>query len=315
MQTIIGIDLGGTQLRAVRCDSDGTIMMHQATATSAGGPAVVIDQIVQMVTAVRGDTSADDLLGVGVGTPGPVDGHSGVVFAAPNLHGWSNVPLKALLEERLGMAVEVGNDANAAGLGEWMFGSGRGTQNFAYVTVSTGIGGGVIADGRLLLGYKGMAAEVGHMMIEANGPLCGCGNRGCWEALASGTALARRASAEMRHNEATLLHDRATPATVTAVDVWAAAQAGDALCRTLLREEGELIGIGLVNLLHLYSPERIALGGGVMHSFALLQEPITATIRARAMPPYREATVGVAALGQNVGLLGAAALVLAARRA
>lgn len=314
MQTIIGVDLGGTQLRAVRCSSDGTIITQQATSTSPDGPSVVIDQIVQLVETVRGTAELDEVLGIGVGTPGPVDGRTGVVFEAPNLHGWTNVPLKQLLRDRLGVPVEIGNDANAAGLGEWMFGSGRGTQDFIYVTVSTGIGGGVIADGQLLLGRMGMAAEVGHMMIEANGPLCGCGNRGCWEALASGTALARRASEEMQRSTSTRLHDRASPATVTAVDVWNAAQDNDALSRTLLREEGTLIGIGLVNLLHLYSPERIALGGGVMHSFSLLQEPIQSTISARAMAPYRSVPVAVATLGQQVGLLGAAALVLAAKR-
>lgn len=311
MRTIIGVDLGGTQLRVIRCDTSGNILAREAVGTANQGPSTVVDQIVQLIRPMLA-TTADDVLGIGVGTPGPVEGHSGVVFEAPNLHGWTNVPLKAMLQERLGLPVEVGNDANAAAVGEWMFGSGHGTDDFVYVTVSTGIGGGVIANRQLLLGRKGMAGEVGHMIIEPNGPICGCGNRGCWEAIASGTALGRRAGEEMQRSFSTKLHDLATPSTVTAIEVSQAAQQGDSLASTLLNEEGTLIGIGLVNVLHLYSPERIALGGGVMKSWEFIREPIARTIATRAMGPYRDVPIEVATLGANVGLLGAAALVLAA---
>ncbi|MBA3944030.1 MAG: ROK family protein [Herpetosiphonaceae bacterium] len=313
MADVIGIDLGGTQLRAVRCDADGVIKAHLAMPTPTSGPSDVVAAMTHLIEALRADAAANEISGIGVGTPGPVDGPRGIVFEAPNLPGWNNVPLKDMLRARLQLPVEVGNDANVAGLGEWIFGSGRGTRDFVYVTISTGIGGGVIMDGRLLLGRKGMAAEVGHMIIEANGPICGCGNRGCWEVLASGTALARRAAEEMQHTPTTKLHSMATPATVTAVDVWEAAQQHDALSRTLLHEEGTLIGVGVVNLLHLFSPARIALGGGVMHSFELLRDPLLATITARAMESYRDVPVTIAKLGQNVGVLGAAALLLLAQ--
>ena len=312
MADVIGIDLGGTQLRAVRCDATGTITSHLAMPTPITGPDDVVAAMTGLIETLQGNTPASDISGVGVGTPGAVDGHSGIVFEAPNLPGWHNVPLKAMLHARLQLPIEVGNDANVAALGEWRFGSGRGTHDFVYVTISTGIGGGVITDGHVLLGRKGMAAEVGHMIIDSNGPICGCGNRGCWEVLASGTALARRAAEEMQHNPVTKLHALATPRTVTAVDVWQAAQDHDALSRTLLHEEGTLIGIGVVNLLHLFSPSRIALGGGVMHSFELLREPMLATIAARAMESYRDVPVAMGQLGENAGVLGAAALIVVA---
>ncbi len=309
MRYVIGVDLGGTLLRAIRCDPEGNILAHARTETSDGGPAAVIAQIERLITEVRGDIEDDDILGLGVGTPGPVDGRTGVIYEAPNLPGFINVPLKALLIERTGLTVEVGNDANAAAVGEWLFGSGRGTDDFIYVTVSTGIGGGVIVDRALLLGHKGIAAEVGHMVIQAGGPRCGCGNRGCWEAVASGTALAQRAIEAIAAGEPTTLRDL-SPA-LTAGHVAAAAQAGDPLALRLMEREGEMIGLGVVNLLHLYSPECIALGGGVMKSADLLFPSMQRAIEQGAMQPYLEASVGLASLGDRVGVLGAAALILA----
>ena len=307
---VIGIDLGGTQLRAVCCRRDGTILARAAVPTSPLGPTAVIAQMVQLFHEVRGERALDTLVGVGVGAPGPVDGYTGMVYNAPNLPSWRDVPLQALLQTALVLPVAVGNDANVAALGEWQFGTGRGTRNFVYVTISTGIGGGVIAAGKLLLGRKGLAGEVGHMTIDVGGPLCGCGNFGCWEALASGTSLGREASITMRGTPDSALHDLATPDTVTAAHVWEAAQNGDSVAQTLLHREGMLLGVGLVNLLHLYSPERIALGGGVTHSYALFRATMEETIAARAMPPYRDVPVGLVSLGSNVGLLGAAALAL-----
>ena len=310
MRYVIGVDLGGTQLRAIRCDPQGTILAYTRTDTSTAGPAAVIAQIEQLITEVRGEVAADEILGLGVGTPGPVDGRTGVIYEAPNLPGFINVPLKALLTERTGLTVEVGNDANAAAMGEWLFGSGRGTDDFIYVTVSTGIGGGVIVDRQLLLGHKGIAGEVGHMVIQAGGPVCGCGNHGCWEAVASGTALAKRAIEAIAAGEATTLRDTADER-VTAGEVAAAAKAGDSVALRLMEREGELLGVGIVNLLHLYSPECIALGGGVMKSADLIFPAMRRIVERDAMSPYQDASIGLASLGQHVGLLGAAALILA----
>jgi glucokinase len=307
----IGVDLGGTQLRAVRVDHAGHVAAFVRADTAATeGPAAVIRQIVDLITAVRNGVSFDDVIGVGVGTPGPLDPFAGVVLEAPNLRGWVNVPLKQLLESETGARVAIGNDANVAALGEWRFGTGRGCKDFIYVTISTGIGGGVITDNTLLLGRKGIAGEVGHMTIQTDGPLCGCGNLGCWEALASGTSLARFAAAALERGRPTLINDIAGGQPVSARYIAAAAERGDEMAQELMQREGDLIGVGIVNLLHLYAPERIALGGGVTKSMPLWEQHMRRTVAKRAMPPYRDTPIGPAILGDQVGVLGAAALML-----
>jgi glucokinase len=311
MNYVIGIDLGGTQLRAVRIDHTGQILAFERTDTaSASGPPAVIAQIEALIAAVIGDLPPEQISGVGVGVPGPVDPFAGVVLETPNLHGWFKVPLKTILSERTGLRIEVGNDANVAALGEWRFGSGRGVRDFIYVTISTGIGGGVVVDGKLLLGRKGIAGEVGHMTIQTDGPLCGCGNIGCWESLASGTALARHAAAALERSRPSLIHDLAAGSPIEGWHIAVAAEKDDEVALALMQREGELIGVGLVNLLHLYAPERIALGGGVLKSAGLLEPHFRRVIMDRAMPPYRDTPIGMAVLGDKVGVLGAAALVI-----
>src|SRR6266545_5988082 len=234
MRYIIGVDLGGTQLRAALADEQGTLYdeVRVRTATDEG-IAAVIERIVGCIERVR--TALPEggaLAGVGVGSPGPLDPYEGIIFSPPNLHGWDRVPLRAILAERTGLPIELGNDANAAALGEWLFGAGRGRQHMVYITVSTGIGGGVIADGRLLLGYLGSAAEVGNHIIDAT-------TLDYWEDLASGTGLARAAAAAMVDDPGSLLHGLASPETVMAADVARAAEAGDELARRLMEREGE----------------------------------------------------------------------------
>jgi glucokinase len=305
MRYIIGVDLGGTNLRAALADERGRLYDQMRIMTEADeGPEAVIDKIVSCIEHVRAALPADGtLVGVGIGSPGPLDPDSGVVFTMPNLPGWKDVPLRDILAKRTGLLIELGNDANAAALGEWLFGAGQGLQNMVYVTVSTGIGGGVIADGRLLLGHRGAAAEVGHHIIEA-------ATRSTWEELAAGPGLARAAAEAMPGAPASLLHGLASPETVTAEEVAQAAAAGDPLAQELLDREGELIGVGLVNMLHLFSPERILLGGGVIVNNPQLIERARCVIRERAFAVYRDVPVQMAALGDRVGLLGAVALFL-----
>lgn len=312
MKQMIGVDLGGTRLRAVRIDTAGHVSLHRSVATAAtGGPEEVISQIESLVKQVIGTASRAEILGIGVGSPGPLDPFEGVVLHAPTLQGWVNVPLRAILQERTGLPVIINNDANAAALGEWYFGSGQGCQDFVYVTVSTGIGGGIIANGQLLLGRKGMAGEVGHMQIQPDGPVCSCGNTGCWESLASGTALARFAAQALQRESRSLLHDRATSEPLTGEHVVAAAAQGDEVAQALLRREGEFLGMGLVNLLHLFSPERITLGGGVAQGMVWLEPHIRRIIAARAMPSYRDVPIQYAQLGDQAGVIGAATLLFA----
>lgn len=311
MRYTIGVDLGGTHLRVVRLDRDGRIHAHQRVATAAlDGPAAVIAQIEQLIAQAIGDIDRSEILGVGVASPGPVDLEAGIARQAPTIQGWFDVPLRAILGERTGLRVELNNDGHVAALGEWRFGSGRGCRHLVYVTVSTGIGGGVITDGKLLLGRHGMAAEVGHMTILPDGPLCCCGNHGCWEALASGTALAQFAAEELARGRHSAIVDIAAGAPLSGAHVAAAAAQGDALALALMRREGEWLGIGLTNLLHLYAPDRVALGGGVIQSLALLEPHMRRVIAERAMPPFRDIPFQAAQLGDNAGVIGAATLVL-----
>ena len=303
MKAALGVDLGGTGLRAAIVDETGAVLAIEEAATDAlGGPAAVIKQILALVATLRQKHPRVAVEGLGVGAPGPLDPLAGIAIAPPTLSGWKDVPLAALLAERLGLTVLIENDANAAALGEWRFGAGQGTQSLVFVTVSTGIGGGVIADGRLLHGYRGLAAEIGHMRIaETSEEPCFCGQFGCWEALASGTALGRR-GARARGDAA-----------ITSRAVVAAARQGDSAALALLTQEAAYLGVGFVNLLHLYSPERIVMGGGLGAALDLMQADIDAVIQARAMPAYRSVPVVAAGLGTRAGLVGAASLILVGR--
>lgn len=286
----LGIDIGGTRVRAGLVDGRGMLRARAETATDArGGPAAVVAQIAALGDEVLAGVARRDLLGAGVSAPGPLDTARGVALGVPTLSGWVDVPIAALLAEALGVPVRLENDGIAAAHGEWRFGVGRGLSNLVYITVSTGVGGGVVADGRLLRGRLGMAGHIGHMTVVRDGAPCACGNRGCWEAYASGTAFAARAGREPRA-------------------VFAAAAAGDAAALAQVAEEADWLGLGIANLLHLYSPELVILGGGVATGFALLAPGIRARLARNAMPAFREVGVTVAALGENAGLVGAAAL-------
>jgi glucokinase len=305
----IGIDLGGTQVRAALVDAQGTLLARAAARTdAAGGPRAVVQQIRQLVAEVAAGVAPDALAGVGVCAPGPLDGPAGVVLGIPTLPGWVDVPIVAWLTEALRLPVVLENDGVGAAIGEWRFGAGRGLNDFVYVTVSTGIGGGVIADGRVLRGRRQLAGHIGHMTTAPQGETCRCGNRGCWEAQASGTALGTLA----RHHAARTPDSLLAPhgAALEAPQVFAAARAGDALALDLVAREAAALGLGIVNLLHLYSPERVVLGGGVSSGFDLLHPGIERHVRSWALPPFRDVPVVAAALGQNSGIVGAACLVL-----
>jgi glucokinase len=241
MVVAIGIDLGGTELRAAIVSADGAVLAHARTETAAlDGPAAVIDQMVDLIARI---SPGHDIQGVGIGSPGPLDAAAGVVVHAPTLSGWDDVPLAEIATARFGLPVKIDNDANVAALAEWRFGAGRGLRHMVYVTVSTGIGGGVIVDGKLMHGRGSLAAEIGHMVITEAPIPCNCGGFGCWEALASGTALGQRATATGGWGP------------VTARDVARRAEAGNATAIRLLAEEARYLGIGFANLLHLYAPE------------------------------------------------------------
>jgi len=305
----VGIDLGGTQVRAALIDAEGTLRVRAATTTDvAGGPRAVLRQIEELFAEVTRGLPRGSVRGLGVSAPGPLDSEAGVVLGIPTLPGWIDIPIAQWLHEVLRLPVTLENDGVAAAIGEWHFGAGRGLSDFVYITVSTGIGGGVIADGRVLRGRRRLAAHLGHMITAPDDEVCLCGNRGCWEAQASGTAFGDRARRLAEHVPRSALH--VLGAAVDARRVIDAARAGDALALDLVAHEAELLGVGIVSLLHLFSPQAVVVGGGVSAGFDLLHPGIDAQVRGRAMPPFREVPIVVAQLGPNSGLVGAACLVL-----
>lgn len=308
MNYVIAVDLGGTQLRAALVGADGRIVAHERVATLvAEGPAAVVGRMLALIARVHAALPPGaPLLGVGIGAPGPLDPFTGVVHAPPHLTGWSDVPLRAMVADATGLSVELGNDANAAALGEWRFGGGTGVQNLVYITVSTGIGGGVIADGHLLLGRKGSAAELGFMILDpVNGTI--------WEDLASGTALAAAAAAAMPTHPDSRLHQLATPATITGAHVAEAAAAGDTLAAALMTREAHLLGLGLASCLHIFSPELVLVGGSVvLNNPDLLPRARAVAYHHAKVDLYRQVPIELAQLGEAAGVLGAAALAFTA---
>ncbi len=307
----VGVDLGGTQVRTALMRADGELLARAAERTDlAGGPRAVVGQIRRLVDAVTQGVAPERLAGVGVSSPGPLDNVTGVVLSISTMPGWIDIPLVAWLNEALQRPVVLENDGVSAAIGEWRLGAGRGLSDFVYVTVSTGIGGGVIAGGQVLRGRRSMAAHIGHMTTQPQGETCTCGNQGCWEAQASGTTLGQRARRLAPTRPDSLLA-RIGPE-LNGGHVTEAARAGDALALELMAQEAEELGIGIVNLLHIFSPQAVVMGGGVSAGFDLLKAGIDVQVQRRALPPFRDVPVVPAALGANAGLVGAASLVLMA---
>jgi glucokinase len=295
----LALDLGGSQLRAALVDRTGAVLARHAEATSAQSTAMqLVEQMAKAAVVIARGVPPGEVAGIGLSSPGPLDTQGGIALGLPTLPALKDFPMRAALEDRLQARVVLENDAISAAFGEWRFGAGRGLQHCVYVTVSTGIGGGVVADGRLLHGRKGMACHIGHMLLVHNGAPCPCGRRGCFEAYASGRAFEQRATMALPADEAT------DPAAV-----FAKARHGHAMATQLVAEEADFLGAGLVSLLHLYSPEVIILGGGMANDFDLLLPGIHARIATDAMEPFRDVPVVQAALKGNAGLIGAAALV------
>ncbi|MCF3642046.1 ROK family protein [Rhizobium sp. TRM95111] len=306
-QVAIGIDLGGTQVRAALVSERGTVVAQAEERTDAtAGPDRVLSQILDLAEGVLAAATPLSVVGVGVSTPGPVDTIAGVASDVPTLAGFAGFPLKTELQKRFPFPVSLENDGIAAAIGEWQFGAGKGHVNLIYVTVSTGIGGGIITDGRVLRGRKGMAGHIGHMSIVPNGELCPCGNRGCFEAYGSGTAFALRAQKRAGESLDTILGRDGAP--IDSRGVFAAARRGDRLANQLIDEEAEILGRGLTSLIHIFSPDLVVMGGGLSHEFDRLHPGIRAYVARWAMPAFNDVRVVRAALGQNSGLVGAAAL-------
>jgi glucokinase len=289
----LALDFGGTQLRAAAIDASGKIHHRESVATQSNGTGeIIVGQIAELAKKVM--DSCGEVAGVGLSALGPLNTKSGVITTPATLPNFRDVPIRAMLEDALHCAVLIENDAISAALGEWKYGAGRGVQSLVYITVSTGLGGGVISDGHVLRGASGFAGHVGHMKLFPDGVICGCGNPGCWEAYASGSAFTARGREKL--------------GALTAEEVFARASKGDVIAQQLVDEEADYLGVGIVSLLHLFNPERVVVGGGMSNAIQQLQPGITRRVEREAMPAFR-VEIRKAELGDNSGLLGVAQLV------
>jgi glucokinase len=317
---IIGIDLGGTKIGTGLVGAQGQVLASDYRATETGqGKDVVIERMIDSVQQVlaQANTSITQLTGIGIGAPGPLDIPHGLLIEPPNLPGWVNVPLRQIIHDEFRIPTWLENDANAAAIGEYLYGAGQGTQHMIYITVSTGIGGGLILDSKIYHGIQGGAGEIGHMTILPQGPRCGCGNRGCLEALASGTAIAREGQALLDRSIPTLIEDNmgGDSQHVSAKDVVRAMSKGDRYAAEIVDRAMYYLGIGMANLVNLFNPERLVIGGGLTHLGDRLLDPVRRSIALCAFPSaVDQLTVTLAELGVEVGIVGAAgAAVMAAR--
>jgi|FaiFalDrversion3_1042247.scaffolds.fasta_scaffold01143_2 glucokinase len=308
---VLAVDLGATNVRVGLVNAQGQVAVTVRTPTPQEGPEAVVETIAKLVEEVRVRARrVPDRMGVGV--PGPLSVEEGIVHAPPNLPGWREVPLRALLEGRLGLAVVLENDANAAAVGEWWRGAARGARHVLYITWSTGIGGGLIVDGRLYRGASDTAGEIGHLTVDPLGPLCPCGRRGHLEGIAAGRAIARAAREALGRGEPSVLGGQPE---ITARMVAEAARNGDALARRVLERAAGMMGLAVGSMLNLLNPEVVVIGGGVARSWDLVEGPLVEAARRSAFAvPFQAARIVPGALGDDAGLVGAAYIALQARR-
>ena len=309
-QPILAIDLGGTQIRAAYISPDLTVSCRSAVATDdAEGVDAVVGRICDLARTVRDEADAAQLpapRGVGISAPGPLDSRRGVVVAPPNLSGWRDVPLSDRVQDVTELPTFLERDTNVGLVTEWRFGAARGTRTAVYITVSTGIGGGLLIDGRQLLGIDGAAGEVGHLTVELDGPLCGDGQPGHVEAIGSGTAIAREGRALLERNASAPLAALAGDAPeVDAEMVARAADEGDPACRAILQRAWTGIGAAAATLVNLLNPEVIVFGGSISVHRPDMLAAVREAVAQRAFPiPAQRVRLELAHHSEDVSLLG-----------
>lgn len=311
---VLGIDLGGTNVRAGAFDPGANLLaLYQAPIQAHEGPEAGIRRIFDLLELTLNDCRDKDLVGIGIGSTGPVDRRAGAIQNPYTLPGWENVPIVKILSDHFHTPVTLENDADSAALGEYWAGAGKDARSLYVITVGTGIGTALILDGNILRGVGGAHPEGGHHIIDPAGPPCYCGASGCWEALASGPAIGRKAQARLTAYPDSLLWKMAgeEAGRIDARMVAEAAYQDDPLARTVIEETAGYIAQGLINVIFFFSPEVIILTGGVMHSYDLFSPTIEKMIAAcSVIVPAKQVHVRMARLGQDAGLYGAAYAIL-----
>ena len=303
MTRTIAVDIGGTHIRVAAYEPNSTKpIAHHRTKSLATQPGV-FDRLVKAIEHVW----QKDVTAIGIASPGPLDPHTGMILETPNIKEWVNFSLAPKLSEHFGVPVHLDNDANMAGLAEWKYGAGVGHHDLVYLTISTGIGGGVITNNELLQGSRGMGAELGHMTVLADGPLCGCGQHGHIEAISSGTAIARYVKEQIDGGQKSTLRSHPNLTTVQIAD---AALIGDPLAKSAFDRAGYYLGIAVANFLAIFDPSIVVFGGGVSQVGDLLFKPFEESLHSHVFHPHYldDLVITKAALGDDAGLLGALAL-------
>lgn len=310
----IGIDVGGTNVKIALVDSDGKITYSNSVPTRAEmGYEYTVNNIKQAIYDLMKETNtaAKDIEGIGFGFPGQVDYKSGIVRLAPNIPGWVEVPIAGMIESEFNIPTRVDNDVRCAALGELNFGAGKGCENLICITVGTGIGSGLIVNGKLVRGAANAAGEIGHIKLQIHdGPICGCGDTGCMEAFASGPSIVAMAEDYIKGGKSTKYREMANGAPITPYIVSEAAKAGDPVAKRIFTIMGEYIGVGMASVVNLLNPEKIIVGGGVADAGELLLAPLKETLKKRAMKIAGETVEVVPAqLGNTAGVIGASLLI------
>ena len=304
MSLTIAIDIGGTHIRVAAYEANSTTpIAHHKTKSLAQTPGVY-DRLAEAIQHIWQDGQVS---AIGIASPGPLDPHAGVILDTPNILEWDNFPLVAKLTEQFGVPVYLDNDANMAGLAEWQYGAGKGHRDLVYLTISTGIGGGVISDGQLIQGYRGMGAELGHMLIDPNGPLCGCGQHGHIESFSSGPSIVRYFNEQLNAGQKSSLQ---THPNLGTAELAKAALTGDTLASSAFSRAGHYLGIAVANFLAIFDPSILIFGGGVSQVGDLLFKPFEESLRKHVFHPHYmdDLVITKVALGDDAGLLGALAL-------
>ena len=311
-QFVIGIDLGGTNLKTALVDQDGRIVVHDSRPTDAdAGPEVIMEAMVAAAETVITEAGVPktQVLTVGIGVPGPMNWQTGVVFSPPNLKGWKDVPLAEEMTKRLGMPVFVDNDANVACYGEFWSGAGKGCDTMVMMTLGTGVGGGIVVHGKLLRGIDGTAAEVGHMQLMRDGRKHPFGFTGTLEAYASVTGLVRTAREAIEGGRTSILTERCGGDldALTGKMISEAIAEGDEVAAWAMRETGTWLGLASASLINLLNPEKIVFGGGMIAAGDILFDTIRETAKKQSFEvPFKRCIIEKAALGEDAGVIGAA---------
>jgi glucokinase len=313
---VLAVDIGGTKILTAIVSPAGQVMAHCYELTRASeGPRAVIERLFAcldlLISRKNGNTSQFEA--IALGTAGPLEQKRGLVTSSPHLPGWRNVPLRDIVYKRYHLDTYMINDAQAAALGEQQLGAGKGTQNLIFLTISTGIGGGIVINGRLFTGHDGSAGEIGHMTVDINGPQCNCGNHGCLEVMASGTAVARDACARLTRGDKSQLIEmvHGDLSKITAKEIQQAAEEGDTLSREVIDRAAFYLGVGLASLVDIFNPEVIVIGGGMSRLGGRLLVPARKVVRQRAFRlPARTVRILRARLGIFSGVQGAAIFAL-----